>query len=651
MGECPPGTPAVDSDGDGWFDGCDVCPFIVDPLQEDTDGDGVGDQCDNCVFNKNPGQEDHNLLAEIDAFGLPPCGAANPRPSISPEIVDACNHIEPPSSARLTAQYPGDVCDPHPIAAVLESAETYHDDTGRSLACKILPGKYCSPGPGKDGVCPVERGNVFHATEFVGDSVSHRLGLTRALVCACPIGVDLVTCQRAVGLYGCDRSDVVGGGTAKWIPMSLAPLTPTSTTSTLNLASGIVASNHPNLKFELPHEEDWGWRYWRDVLLPPPTPGTSTAFEGLLWTWVRSTNPVASGTPSLSAPVTGSGVNVTTRQFVRRIDVTEEGDTASLHDCTESTYTGFNPFPGLVGDPLVVIEAQNPIGPPGPGDPPPDVFATAPSFGSVNISDRLPTDVLAAIRGTSGMKIVPAYDAPQNWKGIRSGVIYDPATGRLVSVLGVAGGAAFSEPLLQDPAPPFVVAVSGHRQEAAVFGLRDTTGKSLDVIEIFDFDLRAGRSQAIISARKLVSPVAATYRAEDDSYYLLDRATDEDGHATLRLVAATKGGTIEQLREWRTTDVFQHFDITTAYDGSLLISAWSDRHHMVVRVRFAADLLPRFSVIAIGDGPLALPALGRFEGVYLVRMHKGKQVLERVADYVDDEDDGDDFESMSKHIR
>lgn len=55
---------SLDSDGDGWFDGCDNCPQTSNANQLDSDADGVGDACDVC-----PGTIPH---APVDAQGCPP---------------------------------------------------------------------------------------------------------------------------------------------------------------------------------------------------------------------------------------------------------------------------------------------------------------------------------------------------------------------------------------------------------------------------------------------------------------------------------------------------------------------------------------------------------------------------------------------------
>jgi len=75
----------LDSDGDGFVDGCDVCPLVFDPDQTDTDGDGIGDACggldgdgdgyadalDNCPADPNPDQLDSDFDGRGDVCDDP----------------------------------------------------------------------------------------------------------------------------------------------------------------------------------------------------------------------------------------------------------------------------------------------------------------------------------------------------------------------------------------------------------------------------------------------------------------------------------------------------------------------------------------------------------------------------------------------------
>jgi len=54
----------LDSDGDGFLDNDDNCPYVANAGQEDADGDGVGDVCDNCPANANADQ------ADVDGDGI-----------------------------------------------------------------------------------------------------------------------------------------------------------------------------------------------------------------------------------------------------------------------------------------------------------------------------------------------------------------------------------------------------------------------------------------------------------------------------------------------------------------------------------------------------------------------------------------------------
>lgn len=63
-----------DTDGDGYIDDCDICPWVADPAQADGDGDGVGDACDNCPALSNVDQldSDHDGKGDVcDASPFP----------------------------------------------------------------------------------------------------------------------------------------------------------------------------------------------------------------------------------------------------------------------------------------------------------------------------------------------------------------------------------------------------------------------------------------------------------------------------------------------------------------------------------------------------------------------------------------------------
>lgn len=66
-------SPSRDTDGDGFTDAVDDCPFVVDPLQRDHDGDHRGDACDVC-----PHRVDSGADSDLDGVG----DACDPRPSM-----------------------------------------------------------------------------------------------------------------------------------------------------------------------------------------------------------------------------------------------------------------------------------------------------------------------------------------------------------------------------------------------------------------------------------------------------------------------------------------------------------------------------------------------------------------------------------------
>ncbi len=81
-----------DSDGDGFNNELDNCPFKSNPLQIDSDGDRIGNNCDNASNVKNSNQYD----TDYDGVG---------------DIIDNCNLIPNPNQKDRDEDGLGNACD------------------------------------------------------------------------------------------------------------------------------------------------------------------------------------------------------------------------------------------------------------------------------------------------------------------------------------------------------------------------------------------------------------------------------------------------------------------------------------------------------------------------------------------------------------
>jgi hypothetical protein len=97
-----------DSDSDGPVAGCDNCPDVANPVQEDRDQDTLGDLCDNCPLLTNPGQED----ADGDGMG-DVCDVDDDNDGV-PDASDTCPLVPNSGQEDTDADTIGNACDACP---------------------------------------------------------------------------------------------------------------------------------------------------------------------------------------------------------------------------------------------------------------------------------------------------------------------------------------------------------------------------------------------------------------------------------------------------------------------------------------------------------------------------------------------------------
>ncbi|GAC1539158.1 MAG: hypothetical protein NVS3B10_03830 [Polyangiales bacterium] len=171
------------------------------------------------------------------------------------------------------------------------------------------------------------------------------------------------------------------------------------------------------------------------------------------------------------------------------------------------------------------------------------------------------------------------------------------------------------------PDPPLVAAASGRRQELAFFNDRDAAGALRQDVRVFDFDLGAETRRAFVSKDRPSDPVAVTYRAEDDAYYMLDRVLRKHGKRTtvsLRLLRLPRGLTVEPVVEWPIDDDLIFFGLTTGADGTLVLSGGWSRRHAIAVLRLLPDGTLGFAGGWRGARPFAVAAYRGLDGTFFV---------------------------------
>lgn len=600
----------ADRDGDGVPDDDDNCPYIPNADQADDDGDEIGDMCDNCTSVYNPEQltradhADANYAAEVEVYGQDP-------PAI------------PPNAAFLETNFPGDACDPNPLTQTAVVGD--YDPTGsRSIDCTVTAPPSCRPVRTR---CPVDRGNLLLAksawasTSFLDQPVD---GLTAFRRCACTNLDD--DCSKDTEAQ-CFRSQL-RFPSARWVPMSLIEPTSGHHLST----EGLVALRFPLMPTVLTGQAMLGWDVLADGIAPtfPPQPGVSVRFEGILWSWVwgyqtQAANPgslTPAPTPTSPGEPTGTDREQRLRQHIARLHLTS--DTTSVR-VDPRCIAGVTPRPTVPipspcrdcgWDGLLAI-SKRPPGVDGPGWVGVMTPWSVTSLANLDEAARLAlTDPSLDFVGLADVR-----GAPQR-TGI--GVLVDLQSREPMSLLRLGSDGIRAQSLRQPgvanasaarlPARKPLVVISGRRQEAAMFGEQDDAGHSLPSYRALDLERGTWTTRGFLPPTSPVAPLAATYRGQDDAYYVLDRASPH----RLRLLRLPRGLTAEVIADWPAALSTRSYALTTGLDGALMLSSWSKSEFRIVEISLDRDGL-HVARLRSGPGALAMPAVKGADGIVFAR--------------------------------
>lgn len=556
LGECTEGSQA-DSDLDGIPDGCDNCLFAPNPLQENWDGDRYGDACDNCIHLPNDDQANSNLLAEVLA-GVQQLG-------------DACD-TRPVLEFRSYSSYtPTATQDP---GARITNYPPLDMNLWIQGQCRGSP-----PNPNYN----VSKDNRF-AARGIFNAETLQYASTRPSACSCSGDVCLDP------LESCGRTDGNPRPGSAWRAMSMRNADPyagpfaanlTVATAIENGVAGKYIRTRHSSSVWMGRDLDLGWAYWNDLPTLPTIASlvgagtqTFTPFSGEIWTAVHRYATTATNLDPPQPALADKGI----RSVLHPAVVTEDiagADRQVL--CRPRWIPRGNPFWWTdcpqCGQAIFVKETDNPTFNPailakdvGGVGKPYDVRDHFDAFAYEYLIDESyslvwSTDTVGRFRGA-------ALDAYGELAAVfeRPSVTGDQYTGHIVH----AG--AF----------PGAVAMSARRaQLTSLEGA--SSAHPMGLVHIFDFDLDETKVREILGGTRLVEPLAAVYRALDDSFYAVDRA---DGH--IRLVRIGKAYTVEVLGDWLATGSYAQYGLTLAEGGVLVVSAWGSEASAVVAFELQA---------------------------------------------------------------
>jgi hypothetical protein len=437
--------------------------------------------------------------------------------------------------------------------------------------------------------------------------------------------------------FGCSRSSVRD---PDW-GWRTATMVDSETGSTLTrAASALVPTQHVALQTEnsVPiSEQRWAWAYWRDYTMPALVADRAGfAFDGYVWSWVQNWR--TGTTPPTTLTDVTDEFYAPLRQGATRVRVLESTNAQKPAPPCYLVAASFirNPFASWngFGDANIIININGP-------DPIPFVqYAAGFKPRTGELGDSLPaveSSVVSSLRSGAD-EFVPVADAPFWARGFAVGALVDRSTRTVSRSLINSGGQLAPSSFLDQrqantargatvptPPRPLVSTASGARQELVMFGEPPRAGTLLDPkgewhgMRVVNLQTEQERDVPFLSGVVPSAVVAATYRAEDDAYYVLDvvgsRAqpddnddnddddADEDDDSArrsrrvsrspnrpiVRLLRIKIGAQVEEIVHWRMRHPSVKIALTTSAEGALVVSTSRQGKYRIAVLGFNPD--------------------------------------------------------------
>jgi hypothetical protein len=229
----------------------------------------------------------------------------------------------------------------------------------------------------------------------------------------------------------------------------------------------------------------------------------------------------------------------------------------------------------------------------GPDPTPGQINVVASGFAERPTAAAVDTSVARSIVDST-LRVVSASDGPEWALGQSMGAVLSRSTRQVTASIrsdanGIATLSSFEQLALRSAPTPqasgkIVAAASGRRQNVAIFDDRDSAGELQRRVRIVDLESGNSMIKPLFGDVVPENPVAVTYRAQDDAYYLIDVVAPVRGNAgNARNDRAYGAGLTRVLRigddwmpavvgSWRTHAEVRDYGMTTSADGSLVIT-------------------------------------------------------------------------------